>query len=84
MSLRMQQRNKTDTALVNHVQSTTRQRMLDLSIKEPSDAVKYMPGIISALYGSDTRYDRCAYVANPPISSMACHGVYANPKLELP
>lgn len=51
---------KTDTALVEVPRSisvATRQQMTDRSVHSLDDAVKYMPGIVSASYGSDKRYD---------------------------
>lgn len=51
---------KTDTALVEAPRSisiATREQMQDRNVQNLDDAVKYMPGIVSSSYGSDTRYD---------------------------
>lgn len=51
---------KTNTALVEvpcSISVATRQQMSDRGVHSLDDAVRYMPGIVSASYGSDTRYD---------------------------
>ncbi|WP_348750546.1 TonB-dependent siderophore receptor [Pseudomonas rhodesiae] len=80
---------KTDTALVEAPRSisvATRQQMQDRSVHTLDDAVKYMPGIVSASYGSDTRYDWMRVRGFEPTQFLdglpLPRGVYANPKAE--
>ncbi|VVO32239.1 Ferrichrome outer membrane transporter/phage receptor [Pseudomonas fluorescens] len=81
--------SKTDTALVEAPRSisvATRQQMLDRNVQNLDDAVKYMPGIVSASYGSDTRYDWMRARGFEPTHFLdglpLPRGVYANPKAE--
>ena len=81
--------SKTDTALVEAPRSisvATRQQMLDRNVQNLDDAVKYMPGIVSASYGSDTRYDWMRVRGFEPTHFLdglpLPRGVYANPKAE--
>jgi len=80
---------KTDTALVEAPRSisvATRQQMQDRNVQNLDDAVKYMPGIVSASYGSDTRYDWMRVRGFEPTQFLdglpLPRGVYANPKAE--
>lgn len=80
---------KTDTALVEAPRSisiATRQQMSDRSVHSLDDAVKYMPGIVSASFGSDTRYDWMRVRGFEPTQFLdglpLPRGVYANPKAE--
>ena len=80
---------KTDTALVEAPRSisvATRQQMQDRNVQNLDDAVKYMPGIVSASYGSDTRYDWMRVRGFEPTHFLdglpLPRGVYANPKAE--
>ncbi|WP_153786037.1 TonB-dependent siderophore receptor [Pseudomonas sp. EMN2] len=80
---------KTDTALVEAPRSisvATRQQMNDRGVHSLDDAVKYMPGIVSASYGSDTRYDWMLVRGFEPTQFLdglpLPRGVYANPKAE--
>ncbi|MGF6093742.1 TonB-dependent siderophore receptor [Pseudomonas sp. 18175] len=80
---------KTDTALVEAPRSisvATREQMLDRNVQNLDDAVKYMPGIVSASYGSDTRYDWMRVRGFEPTQFLdglpLPRGVYANPKAE--
>ncbi|MFO2462175.1 TonB-dependent siderophore receptor [Pseudomonas sp. 15FMM2] len=81
--------SKTDTALVEAPRSisiTTRQQMQDRNVQNLDDAVRYMPGIVSASYGSDTRYDWMRVRGFEPTQFLdglpLPRGVYANPKAE--
>jgi len=81
--------SKTDTALVEAPRSisvATRQQMQDRNVQNLDDAVKYMPGIVSASYGSDTRYDWMRVRGFEPTHFLdglpLPRGVYANPKAE--
>jgi len=52
--------SKTDTPLLEAPRSisvATREQMQDRGVHSLDDAVKYMPGIVSSSFGSDTRYD---------------------------
>ncbi|MFK4232497.1 TonB-dependent siderophore receptor [Pseudomonas guariconensis] len=80
---------KTDTALVEVPRSisvATRQQMSDRSVHSLDDAVRYMPGIVSASFGSDTRYDWMLVRGFEPTQFLdglpLPRGVYANPKAE--
>ncbi|WP_411383642.1 TonB-dependent siderophore receptor [Pseudomonas sp. L7] len=80
---------KTDTALVEAPRSisvATRQQMSDRGVHSLDDAVKYMPGIVSASFGSDTRYDWMRVRGFEPTQFLdglpLPRGVYANPKPE--
>ncbi|MFF7065826.1 TonB-dependent siderophore receptor [Pseudomonas sp. NPDC008258] len=80
---------KTDTALVEVPRSisvATRQQMSDRSVHSLDDAVRYMPGIVSASFGSDTRYDWMRVRGFEPTQFLdglpLPRGVYANPKAE--
>ncbi|WP_455922046.1 TonB-dependent siderophore receptor [Pseudomonas putida] len=80
---------KTDTALVEAPRSisvATRQQMDDRGVQTLEDAVKYMPGIVSASYGSDTRYDWLRVRGFEPTQFLdglpLPKGTYANPKME--
>jgi len=80
---------KTDTALVEAPRSisvATRQQMDDRGVQTLEDAVKYMPGIVSASYGSDSRYDWMRVRGFEPTQFLdglpLPKGVYANPKME--
>ncbi|WP_226504332.1 TonB-dependent siderophore receptor [Pseudomonas sp. MWU16-30317] len=80
---------KTDTALVETPRSisvATRQQMDDRGVQTLEDAVKYMPGIVSASYGSDTRYDWMRVRGFEPTQFLdglpLPKGTYANPKME--
>ncbi|RFD26132.1 TonB-dependent siderophore receptor [Pseudomonas sp. GL93] len=80
---------KTDTALVEAPRSisvATREQMQDRNVQNLDDAVKYMPGIVSASYGSDTRYDWMRVRGFEPTQFLdglpLSRGVYANPKAE--
>ncbi|MQG95239.1 TonB-dependent siderophore receptor [Pseudomonas sp. MN1F] len=80
---------KTDTALVEVPRSisvATRQQMSDRGVHSLDDAVKYMPGIVSASFGSDTRYDWMRVRGFKPTQFLdglpLPRGVYANPKAE--
>ncbi|MGE7959021.1 TonB-dependent siderophore receptor [Pseudomonas sp. NPDC089530] len=80
---------KTDTALVEAPRSisvATRQQMEDRNVQNLDDAVRYMPGIVSASYGSDTRYDWMLVRGFEPTQFLdglpLPRGVYANPKAE--
>ncbi|MBV4542695.1 TonB-dependent siderophore receptor [Pseudomonas vlassakiae] len=80
---------KTDTALVEVPRSisvATRQQMSDRAVHSLDDAVKYMPGIVSASFGSDTRYDWMRVRGFEPTQFLdglpLPRGVYANPKAE--
>ncbi|MFJ4344554.1 TonB-dependent siderophore receptor [Pseudomonas sp. NPDC089401] len=80
---------KTDTALVEVPRSisvATRQQMSDRGVHSLDDAVKYMPGIVSASFGSDTRYDWMRVRGFEPTQYLdglpLPRGVYANPKAE--
>jgi len=80
---------KTDTALVETPRSisvATRQQMDDRGVQTLEDAVKYMPGIVSASYGSDSRYDWLRVRGFEPTQFLdglpLAKGVYANPKME--
>ncbi|KRP54063.1 TonB-dependent siderophore receptor [Pseudomonas poae] len=80
---------KTDTALVEAPRSISvanRQQMQDRNVQNLDDAVKYMPGIVSASYGSDTRYDWMRVRGFEPTQFLdglpLPRGVYANPKAE--
>lgn len=80
---------KTDTALVEVPRSisvATRQQMTDRSVHSLDDAVKYMPGIVSASYGSDKRYDWMRVRGFEPTQFLdglpLPRGAYANPKAE--
>ncbi|SDV10892.1 TonB-dependent siderophore receptor [Pseudomonas mucidolens] len=81
--------SKTDTALVEAPRSisvATRQQMQDRNVQNLDDAVRYMPGIVSASYGSDTRYDWMRVRGFEPTQFLdglpLPRGVYANPKAE--
>jgi len=80
---------KTDTSLVEAPRSisvATRQQMEDRNVQNLDDAVRYMPGIVSASYGSDTRYDWMQVRGFEPTQFLdglpLPRGVYANPKAE--
>jgi iron complex outermembrane receptor protein len=80
---------KTDTALVETPRSisvATRQQLNDRGVQTLEDAVKYMPGIVSASYGSDSRYDWLRVRGFEPTQFLdglpLAKGVYANPKME--
>ncbi|MFI7858894.1 TonB-dependent siderophore receptor [Pseudomonas promysalinigenes] len=80
---------KTDTALVEVPRSisvATRQQMNDRGVHSLDDAVRYMPGIVSASFGSDTRYDWMRVRGFEPTQFLdglpLPRGVYANPKAE--
>ena len=80
---------KTDTSLVEAPRSisvATRQQMTDRAVQNLDDAVRYMPGIVSASYGSDTRYDWMLVRGFEPTQFLdglpLRRGVYANPKAE--
>ncbi|MFK3819913.1 TonB-dependent siderophore receptor [Pseudomonas sp. NPDC089407] len=80
---------KTDTALVEVPRSisvATRAQMKDRSVHSLDDAVRYMPGIVSASFGSDTRYDWMRVRGFEPTQFLdglpLPRGVYANPKAE--
>lgn len=80
---------KTDTALVEVPRSisvTTREQMKDRGVHSLDDAVRYMPGIVSASFGSDTRYDWMRVRGFEPTQFLdglpLPRGVYANPKAE--
>ena len=80
---------KTDTALVEAPRSisvATRQQMNDRGVHSLDDAVKYMPGIVSASYGSDSRYDWMRVRGFEPTQFLdglpLPRGVYVNPKAE--
>ncbi|AZD88927.1 Ferric siderophore receptor, TonB dependent [Pseudomonas chlororaphis subsp. aureofaciens] len=80
---------KTDTSLVEVPRSisvATRQQMEDRNVQNLDDAVRYMPGIVSASYGSDTRYDWMRVRGFEPTQFLdglpLPRGVYANPKAE--
>lgn len=80
---------KTDTALVEAPRSisvATRQQMNDRGVHSLDDAVKYMPGIVSASYGSDSRYDWMRVRGFEPAQFLdglpLPRGVYVNPKAE--
>ncbi|MBJ9977004.1 TonB-dependent siderophore receptor [Pseudomonas sp. S75] len=80
---------KTDTALVEAPRSisvATRQQLNDRSVHSLDDAVKYMPGIVSSSFGSDTRYDWMRVRGFEPTQFLdglpLPRGVYANPKPE--
>lgn len=80
---------KTDTALVEVPRSisvATREQMKDRSVHSLDDAVRYMPGIVSASFGSDTRYDWMRVRGFEPTQFLdglpLPRGVYANPKAE--
>src|SRR5450830_1702306 len=80
---------KTDTALVEAPRSisiATREQMQDRNVQNLDDAVKYMPGIVSSSYGSDTRYDWMRVRGFEPTQFLdglpLPRGVYANPKAE--
>ncbi len=80
---------KTDTALVEAPRSisvATRQQMDDRGVQTLEDAVKYMPGIVSASYGSDTRYDWLRVRGFEPTQFLdglpLPKGTYANTKME--
>ncbi|MBC3413892.1 TonB-dependent siderophore receptor [Pseudomonas sp. SWRI51] len=81
--------SKTDTALVEAPRSisvATRQQMDDRSVHSLDDAVRYMPGIVSASFGSDTRYDWMRVRGFEPTHFLdglpLPRGVYANSKPE--
>ncbi|AXO90297.1 TonB-dependent siderophore receptor [Pseudomonas parafulva] len=81
--------SKTDTALVEAPRSisvATRQQMSDRGVHSLDDAVKYMPGIVSSSFGSDTRYDWMRVRGFEPTQFLdglpLPRGVYANPKPE--
>ncbi|TDV59529.1 TonB-dependent siderophore receptor [Pseudomonas sp. LP_7_YM] len=80
---------KTDTALAEAPRSisvATRQQMQDRGVQNLDDAVKYMPGIVSSSFGSDTRADWLRVRGFEPTQFLdglpLAKGVYANPKLE--
>lgn len=80
---------KTDTALVEAPRSisvATRQQMEDRGVHSLDDAVRYMPGITSASFGSDTRLDWMRVRGFEPTQFLdglpLPRGVYANPKPE--
>ena len=80
---------KTDTALVEIPRSisvATRQQLQDRNVHSLDDAVRYMPGIVSASFGSDTRYDWMRVRGFEPTQFLdglpLPRGVYANPKPE--
>lgn len=80
---------KTDTALVEVPRSisvATRQQMDDRGVNSLDDAVRYMPGIVSASFGSDKRYDWMRVRGFEPTQFLdglpLPRGVYANPKAE--
>ncbi|MFK0087216.1 TonB-dependent siderophore receptor [Pseudomonas sp. NPDC090755] len=80
---------KTDTALVEVPRSisvATREQMDDRSVHSLDDAVRYMPGIVSASFGSDTRFDWMRVRGFEPTQFLdglpLPKGVYANPKVE--
>jgi len=80
---------KTDTALVEVPRSisiATREQMSDRGVHSLDDAVRYMPGIVSASFGSDTRYDWMRVRGFEPTHFLdglpLPRGVYANPKPE--
>ncbi|MBH3428496.1 TonB-dependent siderophore receptor [Pseudomonas alkylphenolica] len=80
---------KTDTALVEAPRSisvATREQMDDRGVHSLDDAVRYMPGIVSASFGSDTRYDWMRVRGFEPTQFLdglpLPRGVYANPKAE--
>ncbi|OWJ95112.1 TonB-dependent siderophore receptor [Pseudomonas sp. A46] len=81
--------SKTDTALVEAPRSisvATREQMQDRGVHSLDDAVKYMPGIVSSSYGSDTRFDWMRVRGFEPTQFLdglpLPKGVYANPKPE--
>lgn len=81
--------SKTDTALVEAPRSisvATRQQMQDRGVQNLDDAVKYMPGIVSSSFGSDTRADWLRVRGFEPTQFLdglpIAKGVYANPKLD--
>lgn len=80
---------KTDTSLVEAPRSisvATRQQMEDRNVQNLDDAVRYMPGIVSASYGSDTRYDWMLVRGFEPTQFLdglpLPRGAYSNPKAE--
>ncbi|MEX5344255.1 TonB-dependent siderophore receptor [Pseudomonas sp. I2] len=80
---------KTDTAIVEVPRSisvATRQQMKDRGVHSLDDAVRYMPGIVSASFGSDKRYDWMRVRGFEPTQFLdglpLPRGVYANPKAE--
>ncbi|WP_437881939.1 TonB-dependent siderophore receptor [Pseudomonas sp. LRF_L74] len=80
---------KTDTALAETPRSisvATREQLQDRNVHSLDDAVKYMPGIVSSSYGSDTRYDWMRVRGFEPTHFLdglpLPRGVYANPKPE--
>ncbi|CAN7328436.1 TonB-dependent siderophore receptor [Pseudomonas sp. LjRoot71] len=81
--------SKTDTALAEAPRSisvATREQMQDRGVHSLDDAVKYMPGIVSSSFGSDTRYDWMRVRGFEPTHFLdglpLPRGVYANPKPE--
>lgn len=60
--------------------------MSDRGVHSLDDAVRYMPGIVSASFGSDTRYDWMRVRGFEPTQFLdglpLPRGVYANPKAE--
>ncbi|MCO7564288.1 TonB-dependent siderophore receptor [Pseudomonas sp. S 311-6] len=80
---------KTDTAIIEVPRSisvATRQQMKDRGVHSLDDAVRYMPGIVSASFGSDKRYDWMRVRGFEPTQFLdglpLPRGVYANPKAE--
>ncbi len=81
--------SKTDTALAEAPRSisvATHEQMQDRGVHSLDDAVKYMPGIVSSSFGSDTRYDWMRVRGFEPTHFLdglpLPRGVYANPKPE--
>ncbi|MCR4511293.1 TonB-dependent siderophore receptor [Pseudomonas sp. 32.2.56] len=81
--------SKTDTPLLEAPRSisvATREQMQDRGVHSLDDAVKYMPGIVSSSFGSDTRYDWMRVRGFEPTHFLdglpLPRGVYANPKPE--
>ncbi|PTR25103.1 MULTISPECIES: TonB-dependent siderophore receptor [unclassified Pseudomonas] len=81
--------SKTDTALVEAPRSisvVTREQMDDRNAHTLDDAVRYLPGITSSSFGSDTRADWLRVRGFEPTQFLdglpLPKGVYANPKQE--
>lgn len=80
---------KTDTALVEAPRSisvVTREQMDDRNAHTLDDAVRYLPGITSSSFGSDTRADWLRVRGFEPTQFLdglpLPKGVYSNPKQE--
>jgi len=80
---------KTDTALVEAPRSisvVTREQMDDRNAHTLDDAVRYLPGITSSSFGSDTRSDWLRVRGFEPTQFLdglpLPKGVYSNPKQE--